>query len=146
MKHNILIIALFGVMAGMIMSGCERTSEQQAAANKENVADAKQDVKDAKADLNADWQKFKAESEDQIRANGERIDAFKVKIKKAGVKTEAKYKKGIAELEEQNRSLKLKLEEYKDDGSTKWEVFKADFSHDMDSIGKTMADLFKDNG
>ncbi len=146
MKHNILIIALFGVMAGILISGCERTSEQQAAANKSNVAAAKQDVKDAKADFNADWEKFKAESEDQIKANDERIAAFKEKIKKAGTKTEAKYKKGIAELEQQNRALKQKLEDYKDDGATKWEVFKADFNHDMDSIGKTMTDLFKDNG
>jgi hypothetical protein len=37
------------------------------------------------------------------------------------------------------------LEEYKDEGQSKWEEFKTNFKHDMDGIGKTMKDLFKDN-
>jgi hypothetical protein len=48
-------------------------------------------------------------------------------------------------LEQKNRDLKKKLEEYKDEGQSKWEEFKTNFKHDMDGIGKTMKDLFKDN-
>jgi hypothetical protein len=37
------------------------------------------------------------------------------------------------------------LEDYKDEGQSKWEEFKTNFNHDMDGIGKIMKDLFKDN-
>lgn len=45
-----------------------------------------------------------------------------------------------------SRPQKKQLEQYKDEGESKWQEFKTNFSHDMDAVGKTMADLFKDNG
>jgi len=48
------------------------------------------------------------------------------------------------ELKQKNRDLKEKLENYKDEGESKWEEFKTNFNHDMDAIGKTISDLFKD--
>jgi hypothetical protein len=49
------------------------------------------------------------------------------------------------ELEQKNRGLKKQLEEYKDEGESKWQEFKTNFSRDMDAVGKTVKDLFKDN-
>jgi cell division protein FtsB len=63
---------------------------------------------------------------------------------KAGTKTKAKYKKAITELKEKNHALKEKLEDYKDEGESKWQEFKTNFSHDLDAVGKTISDLFKD--
>ena len=80
-----------------------------------------------------------------IEANEKRIDAFKEKMEKAGLKIKAKYGDEVAVLEQKNRDLKKKLEDYKDEGQSKWEEFKTNFNHDMDGIGKTMKDLFKDN-
>jgi hypothetical protein len=37
------------------------------------------------------------------------------------------------------------LESYKDEGKEKWESFKKEFNHDMDELGKSIKDLFKDN-
>jgi hypothetical protein len=48
-------------------------------------------------------------------------------------------------LEKANHNLKEKLEDYKDDGDSKWQEFKTNFNKDMDAVGKTMSDLFKDN-
>ena len=145
MKNSIFVFATIGIMAGTLLTGCEKTSEQKVEATKENVGAAKQELKDAKADYVAEWQKFKTESEEQIKANEKRIDAFKEKMEKAGPKVKAKYRKEVAELEQKNRDLKKKLEDYKDEGQSKWEEFKTNFNHDMDDIGKTMKDLFKDN-
>jgi predicted RNase H-like nuclease (RuvC/YqgF family) len=66
-------------------------------------------------------------------------------MEKTDSKTKAKYNKAVAELEQKNRDLKKKLEEYKDEGESKWQEFKTNFSHDIDGLGKTMKDLFKDN-
>jgi predicted RNase H-like nuclease (RuvC/YqgF family) len=66
-------------------------------------------------------------------------------MEKTDSKTKAKYNKAVAELEQKNRDLKKKLEEYKDEGESKWQEFKTNFSHDIDGLGNTMKDLFKDN-
>lgn len=78
-----------------------------------------------------------------IEANEKRIGALKEKMEAAGLKVKAKYNKDVAVLEKKNRDLKKKLEEHKVEGQGKWEVFKTNFKHDMDGIGKTMKDLFK---
>jgi len=137
MKNKIFTFAVIGCMAGIFLAGCGKTSEQK-------VEGAKQDLKDAKADYLAEQQRFKTESEEQIKANDDRIDAFNEKMEKGGAKTKAEYKTAVAELKQKNRDLKKKLEEYKDEGESKWQEFKTNFSHDMDAVGKTMNDLFKD--
>ena len=50
----------------------------------------------------------------------------------------------MVELKEKNHALKEKLENYKDEGETKWQEFKTNFNHDLDAVGKTVTDLFKD--
>ena len=144
MKKNIFIIALIGIFSGAVLSGCDKTQDQKLQTTQENLADAKQNVKTASADLIAEWQAFKAQSEQAIAANEKRIDVFKAKMDKVGAKTKAKYAKDVAELERKNTAMKEKLANYKVDGKSNWEEFKVNFNRDMDAIGKTMTDLFKD--
>lgn len=146
MNHSILTFAVMGCMAGTLLTGCTKTTEQKVQNAKENVGDAKQELKNAQSAYLAEWQTFKRESELAIAANEKRIDAFKEKMEKAGPKVKAKYDKEVAALEQKNKDLKKKLEDYKDEGQSKWEEFKTNFKHDMDGIGKTMTDLFKDKG
>ena len=143
-KTSIVVFAVIGFMAWTLLTGCGKTSEQKVKNAKENAGDAKQELKDARTEFLAEWQTFKRESEQTIEANEMRIDAFKEKMEKAGPKVKAKYSKEVAVLEQKNRDLKKKLEEYKDEGQSKWEEFKTNFKHEMDGIGKTMKDLFKD--
>ncbi|MGA2624863.1 MAG: hypothetical protein ABSF91_13475 [Bacteroidota bacterium] len=145
MKYTILTFAVVGFMAGTLLMGCKKSSEQKVEASKDTAGQAEQDLKKAQTDYRAEWQTFKTESEQKIDANEKRIDAFKEKIEKAGTKVKRKYNKAVAELEQKNRDLRQKLEDYKDDGQTRWEEFKTNFSNDMDSLGTTIKDLFKDN-
>ena len=137
MKNKMFAFAVIGCMAGIFLAGCEKKSEQK-------VEEAKQELKDAKAGYTAEWQKFKTESEAQIKVNDDKIDEFKAKMDKAGTKAKAKYKKAVVELKEKNHALKEKLEDYKDEGETKWQEFKTNFNHDLDAVGTTISDLFKD--
>jgi len=138
MKNTLFTFAVIGCMTGIFLVGCEKTAEQK-------VEGAKKELKEAKADYVAEWQKFKTESEAQIKVNEDKIDAYEAKMEKAGHKAKANYKKAIAELKEKNHALKEKLEDYKDEGQSKWQEFKTNFSHDLDAVGKTVSDLFKDN-
>ena len=144
MKHSMFFLAAMGIVAAILLTGCEKTSEQKVNNANENVGTAKQDLKDAQTEAAAEWQTFKNESEQQIAANEKRIDAFKEKMDKAGPKMKAKYDKDVENLEQRNRDLKQKLEDYKDEGPSKWQEFKTNFKRDMDAIGKTMTDIFKD--
>jgi hypothetical protein len=146
MKNGIFVFATIGCMAGtLLLTGCVKTSEQKVEGAKENVGEVKQDLKDAQTKYLTEWQTFKLESEQTIADNEKRIDAFKEKMERAGSKARAEYNKDVEVLEQKNRELKKKLEEYKDEGQSKWEEFKTNFKHDMDGLGKTMKDLFKDN-
>jgi hypothetical protein len=144
MKNNLFTFAIIGLIAGTCLSGCGKTSEQKNEGTKENVEEIKQGLKDAQTDYLMAWQKFKSESEITIAANEKRIDTLKGKIEKVDSKVKAKYRKDVAALEKKNSSLKKQLEEYKNEGRDKWEVFKMNFKNDLDGIGKTMKDLFKD--
>ena len=144
MKTNIFAIAVLGFMAGTLITGCDKTPEQKLEANKESIGQAKQDSTTVRAERAKEWQAFKAESEQQIADNDKRIDAYKEKMEKAGPKAKAQYKKDVAALKQKNHELKEKLEDYKDGDQTKWQEFKTNFRADMDAVGKTMKDLFKD--
>ena len=98
MKNTIFTFAAIGFMAGILLTGCEKTSEQRVKNANENVGDAKQELKNAQTKYLAEWQTFKRESEQTIEANEKRIDAFKEKMDKAGTKVKAKYSKDVAEL------------------------------------------------
>ena len=37
--------------------------------------------------------------------------------------------------------MKKRMDDYKADGKDKWEIFKAEFSHDMDDLGKSIKDF-----
>ena len=144
MKTNIFAIAVMGFMAGTLITGCDKTPEQKLEANKESIGQAKQDSTTVRAERAKEWQAFKAESEQQIADNDKRIDAYKEKMEQAGPKAKAQYKKDVAALKQKNHELKEKLEDYKDGDQTKWQEFKTNFRADMDAVGKTMKDLFKD--
>jgi hypothetical protein len=144
MKTNIFAIAVMGFMAGTLITGCDKTPEQKLEANKENIGQAKLDSTEVRAERAKEWQAFKAEAELQIAANDKKIDAYKEKMEKAGPKAKAQYKKDVAALKQKNHELKEKLEDYKDGDQTKWQEFKTNFRADMDAVGKTMKDLFKD--
>lgn len=145
MPKSIFVIAVIGFIAGTFLTGCGKTSEQKVDNATENVGYANQALKGARTGYLAKWRRFKRASEQTIKANEYRIDAFKEKMEEAGPKFKAKYGKEVTVLEQKNRNLKKKLEEYRDEGITKWEEFRMNFNDDMDGVGKTMASLFKDS-
>jgi hypothetical protein len=138
MRKSTIAFAIIGFAAGTLFPGCATTSEQRA-------ANAKQELKDARAEYRAEWQSFKHESEQTIEANEKRMDAFRAKMEMAGADTKARYAADVVVLEQKNRDLRKKLGEYKDEGRSNWEHFKANFAQDVDGIGKTMKDLFNDH-
>jgi len=48
-------------------------------------------------------------------------------------------------LQLKNTELKLKIENYKQGASQKWELFKVDFNNDLDQLGKSISKMANNN-
>ena len=143
MKNNIVTLAAVGLMAGMVLMGCQKTAKTS---NQNSAGSIGQAKPDSQATHSDEWQQFKSKSEQQIRDNENRIAAFKAKMEESGTKMKAKYNKEIPGLEKANRRMQKKLEDYKNDGTSSWEQFKRGFDNEMDNIGKAVKELTSDNG
>lgn len=141
MGNKILNLALTGLMACIIYTGCQNAGEERDQIAENRSLGIKTDSQAARIDNISERQKFKSASELKIRFNENKITAFKEKIKKSGTKLKAKYKKEIADLELANRNMEKKLDDFKDEGATAWEDFKTEFNKDMDKIGKAINDI-----
>lgn len=144
MKKSILTIALTTIIAGTLITSCNSSTEKvEDAAVK--VDQAAEDLTKAKEAFDVEYTKFKTESEQRMIDNDNQI--AELKANKAKMKKEAKedYDKTIADLEQKNSNMRIKMNEYKEEGNEKWESFKREFNHDMDELGNSLKDLTKNN-
>ncbi len=142
MKNKYFIFAVLLLIAGALLTGCEKTREN---AN-EKVKQANQDMADAQAQYDKEWQQFKSDTELKIDANQKQIDDFKAAMKTTSKKFKSKYKNEVLTLEQKNIELRKKLNDYKFDGKDNWEKFKQDFNNNMDSVGNALKGIFEKKG
>jgi len=140
MKKSILALATSALIAGAIFTSCNSPAKK--------VENAENEVKEANKELNkaneeylADIESYRKETADKIAANDRSIAEFNARIKSQKKAAKADYKKKIAALEQKNSDMKKKIDGYKAEGKENWEKFKAEFSHDMEEIGKAFKDL-----
>ena len=144
MKKSIFAIAITALVAGTSITSCDSSTKKvEDAAVK--VDEASADLTDAKKEFNEEYIKFQLESEERMIENDRQI--AELKANKAQLKKEAKadYDKKIKDIEERNSALRIKMNEYKEEGNDKWESFKREFNHDMDELGKSLKDLTTNN-
>jgi F0F1-type ATP synthase membrane subunit b/b' len=131
---------IFSFISAYTLTSCENKAQ--------NVEDAQKDVKEANLDLatanrerEAEIAKFKKEAADKIAANEKSIAEFKARKEADKKVAEAQYNKEIEKLEEKNSDMKKKMDDYKFESAEKWEIFKSDFGHGMEELGKAFTEL-----
>ena len=151
MKKMISIIITSAFLAGSLIIACDSTSKKVEDArvdvqtSKENVQLAQNDLNKAVQDSIQEFQKFKMESEGKIIAYEKSIAGLKIQIAKEKKYNKTKYQKMIAELEQRNLELKKNLSEYKNEQRNEWNEFKVEFSKDVDNLGTSISNFFKDD-
>jgi len=140
MKKSILAMAAFTCIAGAIVTSCNTSAERVENAQ-ENVIQANKDLDQANQEYLADIENYRLETASRIAANEQAIADFNAGLEHERKAVRAEHKKKIAELEQKNREMKKKLADYKAEGKEKWEIFKAEFSHDMDELGKAFKNI-----
>lgn len=83
---------------------------------------------------------FKKATAARIAANEKIINDYKISNSNKSKSYTAEYKEPISVLDRKNSSLKKRILEYKDGGPQKWQLFKKEFSIDMESLGKSLND------
>ncbi len=142
MKKSIFTFVLAtSLIGGAVFTGCQSSAKKVEEAQ-ENVADANEKLAEAKRDSIL---LFKMESEKRFSNQEKNLAEFKMRIAKEKKENRAKYEKNLAELEKKNSDLKKKLDDFKDDGNVEWEIFKSEWNHDMDELGKSIKDLTVNN-
>jgi hypothetical protein len=144
MKKTILTLAACTFITCAIFTSCNTPAEKVEDAQN-NVIQANKDLDNANKEYLADIENYRIETAKKIEANNQSINDLKAKMEHQKKAVKADYKKKIAELEQKNDEMKNKMDAYKEEGKEKWEIFKAEFSHDMDELGKAFKDLGVNN-
>ncbi|WP_428659248.1 hypothetical protein [Runella sp.] len=144
MKKNILTLAVFTMLAGTILTSC-MTPAQKVKNAQNNVKEANVDLDKANREYLADVENYRKETAAKIAANDLAIAEFNTKIENEKEDAKADYTKKVAVLKQKNIDMKMRMDDYKVDGKEKWKMFKTEFGHDMDELGKAFKDLVVKN-
>lgn len=140
MKKSILALAASTLIIGSIATSCNTPAEKVEKAQT-NVQEANQDLEKANDAYKLEIESYRKETADKIAANDKSIADFNLRIENQKQDAKVEYKKQIAELEQKNSDMKKKMDDYKADSKVQWEIFKTEFSHDMDELGKAFKGL-----
>ncbi len=141
MKKTILIIAAMAFAATATFTGCT-TPAQKVENAEENVEQANEALAKARQEYLADLESFRKQTEAQTLTNEQMIAELKTRVAKEKMEARAAHLKRISELEQKNIEMRKKMTDYKDDSQENWKLFKAEFSRDMDELGKALNDFF----
>jgi ABC-type nitrate/sulfonate/bicarbonate transport system substrate-binding protein len=140
MKKSIILIAATTLISSVIFTGCNSAHEKVENAE-EKVIEANEDLDKANDEYLEDVQAYRITTAEKIKENNLNIAEFKARIAKDKKEAKADYKERIAELEQKNTDMQKRMDDYQVNGKEKWEIFKKEFSHDMDEFGKAFKDL-----
>lgn len=140
MKKSIVQFAVSAFSIACIAISCASPAEKVENAQ-DQVVEANNNLDTAIKNYQADINAYRIETANRIAANELAIAKFNVKIANEKKEARADYLKKIAALEKRNTEMKVKLQDYNDEGDSKWKTFKVEFSKEMDDLGKSIKDL-----
>jgi hypothetical protein len=121
--------------AQMVIRQRDSTEKAQLAIRQRDSVIRVQRAADAEA-----WRALKTDSELKIRNNEMRIAEVKESLKALKKTADSISTNRIATLEQRNKDLRTRMEEYERSQSP-WEIFKRDFTRDMDELGQSLRDI-----
>lgn len=145
-------IALTGFCLAVLITGCSKNTEQKVADAKDKVSDAKakvadadQDLKTATQDERAEWKQswlsYKDDVDKDMADNATSIATLRAEVAKIDKRYQANYKQSLDEAERKNNELKDRVNNYKDEGDAKWELFKTDTKRELDELTATIKNI-----
>lgn len=149
-KGALIVAILVGTVPASYFIGCNRTDKEKCVTADSTAATTDASERDAllegaKLEYNHELDAFRKDMKDVTETNRRAIAAFKEMAGRQKEQARETYKAQVAALEERNQQMEARLDEYKGEGKEKWTSFRAEFSHDMDELGRAIRDFGKDN-
>ncbi len=148
MKTRIILNLLLAALVSISVPSCNKSPKaKEADLNdaKQEVEKAKEDLDEAKIDSVVAFNKYKSSIQIKLVENEKVITDLKAKIGDKDRKTQTLYYKQLENLQIKNTELKLKIENYKQGPTQKWELFKVDFNNELDNLGKSISNTANNN-
>jgi hypothetical protein len=156
------IAALVATLSTAILLSCSNNKKEEVKSDWDNTSTEAQKNSEEAAnkvesttgntmgnDVGDDWRRereqFRTDINQRIDKNKQDIDNLKAEAKNKKKEMKKDYEKRVDDLEKRNDKLRNRLQEEKNDTKDNWESFKREFNHDMDELGNSISDLFKDN-
>ena len=140
MKKAILVVAISGLVAATIISGCNSPAQKVEHAE-EKVDQANKNLDKANEDYLADMDAYRKQNATEMAANDKSLADFKARIKDQKADARADYEAKLAELDKKNSDMKKKMDDYKSDGKTNWDAFKVGYNRDMENLKQAFWDM-----
>ena len=148
MKTRVILKIILATLVGSTLSNCNKSpkaKEDDLNNAKQEVVVAKDDLDEATTDSVYAFNKYKSSIQIKLVENEKLITNLKTNLKNKDRKTQTLYYKQLENLQLKNTELKLKIENYKQGASQKWELFKVDFNNDLDQLGKCISKMANNN-
>jgi len=148
MKTRIILNLFLAILVSISISSCNKSPKsKQVDLNeaKQEVEIAKEDLDKATTDSVYAFNNYKSSIQIKLVENEKVITDLKAKIEDKDRKTQTLYYRQLENLQIKNTELKLKIENYKQGPTQKWELFKVDFNNELDDLGKSISTIANNN-
>jgi predicted nucleic acid-binding Zn-ribbon protein len=139
-KNIVLVIAVCTLFTGIILTSCNSPAKKVENAQ-EDVDKANKELEEANQAYLKDIDNYRKENDAKIAANTKSLEEFNARMKTEKKEARAEYAEKIAALDKKNTDMKRRMDDYVIEGKENWEVFKAEFSRDMNELGTAVKDL-----
>lgn len=144
MKNSIRVVGvLITVLATSSLFSCSDAKKEERAQEKDHAE--MQRMEAAEKDMEAQRDIFISDARERIEQNKRDIADLKAAAKDKKADAKKQYEESIDKLEAENKRLEETMDNSKKENHEKWENFKREFNHDMDDLGSSIGNLFKDN-
>ncbi len=131
---------MFVCVISISLINCKSKIEQQpyamssASVEIENPEIAIKEVVSGQQEVNSDFQKFVREAEEKIRISEQEIKNLKTHFVQTNDNSKSANLLKVFELEKGNKVLKLKLDDYIQNGSGNWHTFRTEFYSELKKL------------
>lgn len=133
--YSLLFVLMF---TALVITGCYENESTQ-----ESVTQKNQEMIEAKIQYEKEWYEFKKNSESRIKDIQIKIDDLKSAMESTNPIFKERYANDVLTLEQKNIELKKELNDFKYDGDENWVKFKYKFFSDVESVEKTLNEIFE---
>lgn len=134
-----ITLAGFGMMYGMAACYNTPVKKEEVATAKESSTDISYARQKAYLDSASEYMLFSEQAEKKLSEYDHSITILKEKMKLKPIGIRVKYQNQINDFDQKNAALEVNMEGYRGGDKAKWELFKKDFSKEMDELGKSLA-------